>query len=129
MKRIRLGRSAVEITGLGFGGGPLGGLFAPITSEQAHTAMAAAWDAGIRFYDTSPHYGLGQSEHFTGSFLRDKPRSEYTLSTKVGRVLVPQDARGQQDPVGFHVLADYRRVRDFTRDGVRRSVEESLRRM
>ncbi|MEV7553654.1 aldo/keto reductase [Amycolatopsis sp. NPDC089917] len=129
METRRLGRTDVEVTRLGFGGGPLGGLFAPLDDETAAGALAAAWDAGIRYYDTSPHYGIGHSERRIGEFLRSRPRDSYALSTKVGRLLVPQDPDGKSDPAGFHVPATHRRVRDFTRDGIRRSVEDSLERM
>ncbi len=128
MKTNRLGHTSVEVTELGFGGGPLGGLFEPLDDETAAVALAAGWDAGIRYFDTSPHYGIGQSERRTGGLLRQQPRGEYTLSTKVGRVLVPQDAAGRTDE-SFHVPATHRRVWDFTRDGVRRSVEDSLTRL
>ncbi|MFI6306622.1 aldo/keto reductase [Amycolatopsis thailandensis] len=129
METRRLGRTDVEVTRLGFGGGPLGGLFAPLDDETAAGALAAAWDGGIRYYDTSPHYGIGHSERRIGEFLRSRPRDSYVLSTKVGRLLVPQDADGKSDPAGFHVPATHRRIRDFTRDGIRRSVEDSLERM
>ncbi len=129
METRRLGRTAVEVTRLGFGGGPLGGLFAPLDDETAAGALAAAWDGGVRYFDTSPHYGIGHSERRIGEFLRGRPRESFTLSTKVGRLLVAQDAAGRMDPAGFHVPAAHRRVRDFTRDGVRRSVEDSLERM
>jgi D-threo-aldose 1-dehydrogenase len=128
MKTNRLGRTSVEVTELGFGGGPLGGLFEPLDDETAAGALAAAWDAGIRYFDTSPHYGIGQSERRTGGLLRQQPRGEYTLSTKVGRLLVPQDPAGRTDE-SFQVPATHRRVWDFTRDGVRRSVEDSLTRL
>jgi D-threo-aldose 1-dehydrogenase len=124
----RLGRTAVEVTEIGFGGGPLGGLFEPLDDDQAAEALSAAWDAGIRYFDTAPHYGLGQSERRFGAFLREQPRDAYTLSTKVGRVLVPQDAGGRMDEP-FAVPATHRRVWDFSRDGIRRSVEDSLGRM
>lgn len=129
METSRLGRTGVEVTRLGFGGGPLGGLFAPLDDETAAGALAAAWDGGIRYYDTSPHYGIGHSERRIGEFLRSRPRDSFVLSTKVGRLLVPQDPAGKMDPAGFHVPATHRRVRDFTRDGIRRSVEDSLARM
>ncbi|MGW3286340.1 aldo/keto reductase [Streptomyces sp. NPDC001002] len=128
MKRNRLGQSKVQITELGFGGGPLGGLFAPLDDETAAGALDAAWDGGIRYYDTSPHYGIGHSERRVGDLLRGKPRAEVTLSTKVGRLLVPQDPAGRMDE-SFAVPATHRRVWDFTRDGVLRSVEDSLGRM
>ena len=128
MKRNRLGRSAVEVTELGFGGGPLGGLFTPLDDDTAAAALAAAWDCGIRYLDTSPHYGIGQSERRIGSFLRGKPRAEFTLSTKVGRLLIPQEAAGRMDE-SFQVPATHRRVWDFSRDGVLRSFEDSLARL
>ncbi|MDX3229842.1 aldo/keto reductase [Streptomyces sp. ME19-01-6] len=128
MRTNRLGRSTVEVTELGFGGGPLGGLFEALDDETAGSALAAGWDLGIRYFDTSPHYGIGHSERRIGELLRTKPRDEFTLSTKVGRLLVPQDPAGRMDE-GFQVPATHRRVWDFSRDGIRRSVEDSLTRM
>ena len=128
MRTNRLGRSAVEVTELGFGGGPLGGLFAPLDDDTAAGALAAAWDGGIRYFDTSPHYGIGHSERRTGEFLRRQPRAEFTLSTKVGRLLVPQDPAGRMDE-SFQVPAAHRRVWDFSRDGIVRSVDDSLARI
>jgi D-threo-aldose 1-dehydrogenase len=128
MQTSRLGRSAVQITELGFGGGPLGGLYTPVDDESAAGALEAAWETGIRYFDTSPHYGIGHSERLTGGLLRGKPRAEYTLSTKVGRLLVPQDPAGRTDE-SFQVPAAHRRVWDFSREGVRRSVADSLDRI
>ncbi|MFG1694620.1 aldo/keto reductase [Nonomuraea sp. NPDC049309] len=128
MRRNRLGRTTVAVTELGFGGGPLGGLFEPLDDATAAGALKAAWEAGIRYYDTAPHYGIGHSERRIGELLRDRPRAEFTLSTKVGRLLVPQDPQGRMDE-GFAVPATHRRVWDFSRDGVLRSVEDSLARM
>jgi D-threo-aldose 1-dehydrogenase len=103
-------------------------LFAPLDDDTAAAALAAAWDGGIRYFDTSPHYGIGHSERRTGDLLRGKPRAEYTLSTKVGRLLVPQDPAGRTDE-GFEVPATHRRVWDFSRNGVMRSVSDSLARL
>lgn len=128
METHRLGRTDAEITRLGFGGGPLGGLFEPLDDATAARALDAAWESGIRYFDTAPHYGIGHSERRIGDLLRGKPRAGFTLSTKVGRLLVPQDARGRTDD-SFAVPATHRRVWDFTRDGIRRSVEESLTRL
>ena len=128
MRRKRLGRSEVHVTEPGFGGGPLGGLFAPLDDDTAAGALEAARDGGIRYFDTSPHYGIGHSERRTGTLLRDRPREEFTLSTKVGRLLVPQNPAGRTDE-SFAVPATHRRVWDFTRDGVLRSVADSLERM
>lgn len=128
MRFNRLGHSAVEVTELGFGGGPLGGLFTPVDDDAAAAALAAAWDGGVRYFDTSPHYGIGHSERRIGEFLSRRPRAKYTLSTKVGRLLLPQDSAGQTDDF-FQVPATHRRKWDFSRDGIRRSVEDSLTRM
>jgi D-threo-aldose 1-dehydrogenase len=128
VRRNRLGTTGVEVAELGFGGGPLGGLYEPLDDATAAAALDTAWEGGIRYYDTSPHYGIGHSERRIGALLRDKPRDEFTLSTKVGRLLVPQDPHGRMDEK-FQVPATHRRVWDFTRDGVRRSVDDSLTRM
>jgi D-threo-aldose 1-dehydrogenase len=124
----RLGRTTVEVTRLGFGGGPLGGLYTALDDDTAAAALTAAWDGGIRYFDTSAHYGLGESERRIGALLSGKPRAQYSLSTKVGRILVPQDAAGRIDEA-FQVPATHRRVWDFSRDGIARSVEDSLSRM
>ncbi|MFE9394861.1 aldo/keto reductase [Streptomyces flavidovirens] len=123
-----LGRSGVPVTSLSFGAAALGNLFAPVTDEAAAAAVEAAWDAGIRYFDTAPHYGLGLSERRLGDALRGRARDTYTLSTKVGRLLVA-DGRGGTDGEGFAVPATHRRVWDFSGDGVRRCVEDSLRRL
>jgi D-threo-aldose 1-dehydrogenase len=125
----RLGRTDVEVTALGFGGGPIGGLYRAVDDEAAVGALQAAWDAGIRYFDTAPHYGIGHSERRFGLALRENDRGALTLSTKVGRLLVEQDADGRLDEDGFQVPATHRRVWDFSRDGVRRSLDESLQRL
>ncbi|HEY8979131.1 MAG TPA: aldo/keto reductase [Streptomyces sp.] len=126
----RLGRTDVEVTPLGFGAAGIGNLFTPITDDQATEAVTAAWDKGIRYFDTAPHYGLGLSERRLGAALRDRPRTEYTLSTKVGRLLEPTDAGGDDLAAGgFAVPATHRRVWDFSADGVRRCLDASLERL
>jgi D-threo-aldose 1-dehydrogenase len=112
----------------GFGGAGIGNLFSAVSDEEALAAVDAAWDAGVRYFDTAPHYGLGLSERRLGAALRRRPRAEYVLSTKVGRLLVPH-AGGGRDDEGFDVPATHRRVWDFSRDGVRRSLEQSLERL
>ncbi len=129
MRRSRLGRSGVEITELSFGGAAIGNLFTPVDPAEAAAAVDAAWDAGIRSFDTAPHYGLGLSERRLGEALRTRPREAYTLSTKAGRLLEPCPTAGDDLANGFAVSADHRRVWDFSADGVRRSVEESLERL
>ncbi|MGW7819792.1 aldo/keto reductase [Streptomyces puniciscabiei] len=125
----RLGRSGVEVTPLGFGAAALGNLYRPVDDEQAGDAVRAAWQRGIRYFDTAPHYGLGLSERRLGAALRPYDRSGYTLSTKVGRRLDPADGTGDDLAHGFAVPATHRRVWDFSADGVRRTLEASLARL
>jgi aryl-alcohol dehydrogenase-like predicted oxidoreductase len=122
-----LGRSPVHVTGLGFGGAPIGNLYVGISDEQAHSAVEAAWDAGIRYFDTAPLYGHGQSEQRLGRVLRNYPRSDYVLSTKVGRLLRPTGPHATPD-----VFADagaFEPYFDFSREGILRSVDASLKRL
>ncbi|MEU0407661.1 aldo/keto reductase [Streptomyces griseorubiginosus] len=131
MRATHLGGSAVEVTRLALGCAGLGNLYQPVTDEAALATVAAAWDAGIRTFDTAPHYGLGLSERRLGTALRDRPRDTYTVSTKVGRLLVPDPGgdRGDDLANGFAVSATHRRVWDFSADGVSRSLEASLDRL
>jgi D-threo-aldose 1-dehydrogenase len=110
------------------GGAPLGGLYAALDDDTAAAMLRAAWDLGVRAFDTAPHYGAGLSERRLGAFLREHPREEYTVSTKVGRLLVDTQEETDGDE-GFRGGDRKRRVRDYSRDGVLRSLEESLRRM
>ncbi|WP_405915399.1 aldo/keto reductase [Streptomyces sp. NBC_00728] len=124
-----LGRSGVRVSGLAFGAAGIGNLYTEVTDEQAYEAVDAAWTSGIRYFDTAPHYGLGLSERRLGAALRDRPRAEYTLSTKVGRLLEPVEAGGDDLADGFAVPATHHRVWDFSADGVRRSLDASLERL
>jgi len=120
----------VELPGLVLGTSALGNLYRASTDAEAHRTVDAAWDAGIRAFDTAPHYGLGLAERRLGRALAGRPREELVLSTKVGRLLVPHPAgAAERDPHEFDVPADLRRVWDFSRDGVLRSLEESLQRL
>lgn len=122
-------RPAVRLTELGLGAAQGGNLYRARSDEEFASAVGAAWAAGIRYFDTAPHYGLGLSERRLGAALRSRPRDEYVVSTKVGRVLVPSPETAQlRDSEGFDVAATHRRVWDFSRDGVRRSLEASLHR-
>lgn len=129
MRRLALGTSAVSVTELSFGAAGIGNLFTPVDVAQAGRAVDAAWDAGIRAFDTAPHYGLGLSEERLGAALRTHPRHEYVISTKVGRLLRPTTGGGSDLANGFAVPATHRRVWDFSADGVRVSLLESLRRL
>ncbi|MFE1927058.1 aldo/keto reductase [Streptomyces asoensis] len=124
-----LGRSAVPVSPLAFGAAVIGNLFTEVGEEQAHEAVTAAWQQGIRYFDTAPHYGLGLSERRLGAALREHPRGRYTVSTKVGRLLVPDERAGDDLADGFAVPATHRRVWDFSADGVRRSLDASLERL
>ncbi|KOG31773.1 aldo/keto reductase [Streptomyces resistomycificus] len=124
-----LGRSGVQVSALAFGAAAIGNLFTEVGEEQAHEAVTAAWQRGVRYFDTAPHYGLGLSERRLGAALRAHPRAEYTVSTKAGRRLEPTTAGGDDLANGFAVPAAHRRVWDFTADGVRRTLEASLERL
>ncbi|GAB2453716.1 aldo/keto reductase [Xylanimonas ulmi] len=116
---------------LGYGAANVGNLHRALSDDDARAVLDAAWEAGVRHYDTAPHYGLGLSERRLGEFLRTKPRDEFLVSTKVGRLLVPHPAGAGADDLanGFAVRADWRRVWDASGAGVRRSLEESLGRL
>jgi D-threo-aldose 1-dehydrogenase len=116
---------------LGYGAANVGNLYRAMTDDEAWAILHAAWDSGVRYFDTAPHYGLGLSERRLGAFLATKPRSDYVLSTKVGRLLrpSPQTARQLDDANNFAVHATMRRVWDFTEAGIRTSLEDSLDRL
>jgi D-threo-aldose 1-dehydrogenase len=124
--------SSSELPPLGYGAANVGNLFRPLTDDEAWAVLEAAWDAGIRHYDTAPHYGLGLSERRLGAFLATKPRDEYFLSTKVGRLLRPNpdhEPGGLDTANDFHVPDDLRRVWDFSDAGIRASLAESRERL
>src|SRR5918996_1608207 len=102
-----------------------------MSDEDAWAVLEAAWESGIRYFDTAPHYGLGLSERRLGAFLATKPRAEYVISTKAGRLLrpSPETADRLDDPNQFAVSASLRRVWDFSAGGIRASLEESLERL
>jgi D-threo-aldose 1-dehydrogenase len=129
MKRRALGRGPA-LTEIGLGVAQFGNLYRETTDAEARGAVDAAWERGIRYFDTAPHYGVGLSEERLGAALADRPRDEYALSTKVGRLLVdtPEGA-DQWDDQGFKVRATRRREWDFSRDGIRRSIDDSLERL
>jgi D-threo-aldose 1-dehydrogenase len=113
---------------VGLGSAPLGNLLGEVHEADAAAAVNAAWDEGWRYFDTAPHYGLGLAEERLGTALRDKPRDEYVLSSKVGRIIY-EASDAATDDEGFDVSTTRRRRWDFSRDGVLRSIEDSLRRI
>jgi D-threo-aldose 1-dehydrogenase len=126
-EKVRLGRTDLTVTRLGLGTAPLAGLYSPVTAESAIATLDTAWNLGVRFFDTAPLYGYGNGEERTGRALRNRPRSEFTLSTKVGRLLRP-DAPPERGRMFFGTPA-LNPVFDFTYDGVMRSVEASRERL
>jgi D-threo-aldose 1-dehydrogenase len=123
------GRSGLRVDPYGFGIAPLANLGREISDDVAWSALEAAWTAGVRYYDAAPHYGLGLGERRLGAFLATKPRDEFILSTKVGRLLVDNPAGAQPDAEGFAVVSPLMRELDYSADGVRRSLDESLVRL
>ncbi|MFN8829789.1 MAG: aldo/keto reductase [Labrys sp. (in: a-proteobacteria)] len=121
--------AVIDFTELGFGTAPLGNLYRAVDEDTAQLTMQAAWDAGCRFFDTAPLYGLGLSETRLNHFLRGKPRDSYVLSTKIGRLLTvckPEERTG----IGkFFDTPSRKEVFDYSYDAVMRSVEFSLERI
>jgi D-threo-aldose 1-dehydrogenase len=129
LPRRRLGRSPFEVTTIGMGCAPLGELFVRVDDATAEATLQAAWDGGIRYFDTAPEYGLGLSEHRVGRFLRQRPRTEFLLSTKVGRLLhAPRDVAKYRKVFWTGGLDfDYRF--DYGYDAIMRSMEDSFQRL
>ncbi len=128
--RTRTCARTPELTELGLGTAQLGNLTRTTSDADALGAVDAAWESGVRYFDTAPHYGLGLSERRLGAALAQRPRAEYTVSTKVGRLLVPSPHTAHlADDGGFAVPAAFRRSWDFSRDGILRSLEGSLARL
>jgi D-threo-aldose 1-dehydrogenase len=138
--RLRLGRTGLEVTRLGFGAAPIGGLFEAVTDTDAIATARRAWELGVRTYDVAPLYGYGAAERRLGIALGDRPRDAYVLSTKVGRLIRhastippgadvdPQSLDGRND--AFYVRSEpLHAVFDYSADGVRRSIDESLERL
>lgn len=129
--RRPLGRTELRLPQLGFGGAPFGNLFTIVSDDEAEATLQAGWDAGLRYFDTSPWYGRGLSEHRIGRFLRRQERDAFCITTKVGRVFTaPADpdlfAASQRDwPNGLH----FEHRHDYSYDGVMRSYEDSLQRL
>ncbi len=128
MRRRHIGRTALEVTALSLGTAPLGGMYHELTEDEARATFDTAWQSGLRFFDTAPHYGHTKAEHRLGDALRRYPREEFVLSTKVGRRFVPRTtpydgSEGWAAPMPFQAIYDY------TYDGIMRSFEDSQMRL
>jgi len=126
------GRGGLTVGPIGYGVAALGNLYRPLADDVWPGIVPAAWEAGIRYFDTAPHYGLGLAEKRLGAGLQEYPRDAFVLSTKVGRVLEPNpDYREGDTDLGnlFAVPSTLRRRLDYSRDGVLRSIEDSLTRL
>jgi D-threo-aldose 1-dehydrogenase len=124
-----LGRRGPHVTGLGLGTAPIGNMFSGVRDRDARATVDAAWDAGIRYFDTAPFYGYGAAERRLGHALKARKRDEYVLATKVGRVLDPAGAGTERAPTIFRDVGDVEPRFDYSRDGVLRSIDESLTRL
>ncbi len=124
-----IGSTGSSVTQFGLGTAPLGDLFEALDESAAQDVLQAAWDVGVRYFDTSPFYGNGKSEHRVGHFLRQKPRDEYVLSTKVGRVFRPARDLETFDPGPFTGALPFEFTVDYSYDGIMRSYEDSLHRL
>jgi D-threo-aldose 1-dehydrogenase len=131
----KLGRAEITVTALGCGTAPLGGLYTPVSIADARETLAAAWDAGIRYFDSAPMYGRGRSEHLLGNMLRETAET-VAVSTKVGR-LMANDRPGRVLPpelppnpldAGWHNGLPFREVFDYSYDGIMRSFDDSQQR-
>jgi D-threo-aldose 1-dehydrogenase len=138
--RVAIGRTALRTTRLGLGGASIGGLYRPVADDDAIALVRHAWSLGIRSFDVAPLYGYGAAERRIGAGLAGRPREELVLSTKVGRLVVPSaaltggedldhQARDGHDDAFYTDTAGRHVVFDYSADGVKRSIDESLERL
>ena len=139
-ERVPVGRTGLTVTRLGFGCASIGGLFTPVADDAAAAVVGHAWDLGIRYFDVAPLYGYGSAERRLAAGLAGRPRDAFVLSTKVGRLVrstdrmppgadIDRQALGDRDDAFYADIGDRRIVYDYTTDGVRRSLDESLERL
>jgi D-threo-aldose 1-dehydrogenase len=137
---VPLGSTGLTVTRLGFGAASIGGLFRPVSDADGISTIRHAWDLGIRLFDAAPLYGYGAAERRLGLAVADRPREAYVLSTKVGRLVrdrsaiepgmeIDRQSDGTRDDAYYADIGDRRIVFDYTAEGVRRSIEESLERL
>ena len=120
--------NALRAAAMGLGGAPLGNLFRPVSDSDAEAVVRRAIGAGIRYFDTAPHYGHGRSEQRMGAILRERPRDDFLLSTKIGRLLSP-DAGAPTAAHGYVDVLPFAQRYDYSYGGTLRSLDESLRRL
>lgn len=125
----QVGQTGAYVTEFGLGTAPLGNLFDVLSEEQAQRTLQAAWNAGVRYFDTAPFYGYGKSEHRVGYFLQQQERSQFVISTKVGRVLTRPRNLATFDKGSWAAPLPFEFRVDFSYDGIMRSFEDSLQRL
>jgi D-threo-aldose 1-dehydrogenase len=124
----RIGSTDLSVTSLGFGSAPLGNRFRRLDESHCHALVDDAWERGIRLFDTAPMYGHGLAENRLGTALRQRPRADYLVSTKVGRMLLPTSRGNPTDPM-WADAPPMRVVYDYSYSATMRSIEDSLQRM
>ncbi len=127
--RRRVGSTLLELPVFGMGTAHVGELYGKVSEPESQATFDAAWDAGVRYYDTAPWYGRGLSEHRTGAFLRTKPRDEFQMTTKVGRTLHRPKDPAHFDRAPWTGGLNFEVNFDYSRDGVMRSYEQALQRL
>jgi D-threo-aldose 1-dehydrogenase len=138
--RVPLGGTGLDVTRLGLGGASIGGLFRAVDDADGMATVRHAWSIGIRYFDVAPLYGYGAAERRMGTVLGEFPRDAFALSTKVGRLVrnvddippgadIDRQRLDGRDDAYYVVPADIRMVFDYSAEGVRRSIEESLERL
>jgi D-threo-aldose 1-dehydrogenase len=125
-----LGGTDLRVSEIGFGAAPLGNLYQEVADTDARATLGAAWDAGVRYFDTAPYYGFGLSERRLGDTLRGQDRDAWVLSTKVGRLLEPAPhVADTRERHGFRSLMPFEPLYDYSYQGVMRAFEDSLQRL
>ena len=123
-----LASTGIAVTAIGFGAGPLGGFYGAVDAETGAAAARRAYELGVRYFDVAPLYGYGRAELVLGHALRDFPRDDFILSTKIGRYLVPAGVTGAP-PRMREEGAPFNPVLDYSRDGTLRALEQSMQRL